>query len=111
MTTLTHSITLTADSAVSPRVQATEPAPGLRVYQIPDWVSPASPYRWTVGHHGGAAIASARTEDDALAVAAAIAPLADWSAPAPDVRAALGQDGMKELGRLVYAANGIYPND
>jgi hypothetical protein len=60
-------------------VPATNPAPGLFVYEIPSEVSPASSLRWRIGHHSGRVIAAAMYEDDANRGVQKIADLADWT--------------------------------
>lgn len=60
-------------------VQAIEVSPGLYVYRLPDTVNPDDLYRWRIGHQTGLAVAVAMSEANALAGAAAIADLADWT--------------------------------
>ncbi|TWV19418.1 MULTISPECIES: hypothetical protein [Streptomyces albidoflavus group] len=60
-------------------VPASEPVPGLHVFEIPADVSPGSTYRWIAAHHDGAALASFTTEAAATDAAQAVGPLADWT--------------------------------
>ncbi|MFE3049559.1 hypothetical protein ACFXIY_21205 [Streptomyces albidoflavus] len=60
-------------------VPASEPVPGLHVFEIPADVSPDSTYRWITAHHDGAALASFPTEVAAIDAAQAVGPLADWT--------------------------------
>ncbi|MQY14989.1 hypothetical protein SRB5_51660 [Streptomyces sp. RB5] len=64
-------------------VTATSPVPGLFVYELPDDMSPNSPYRWRIGHHSGYGVAAAMFEDDAVRGAHRIAGLADWAEQSP----------------------------
>ncbi|NED89632.1 hypothetical protein G3I76_57355, partial [Streptomyces sp. SID11233] len=57
-------------------VEATEPVPGLRVFETPPGVSPLSSHRWVLAHHDSAALASFETEAAATEAAHAVAPLA-----------------------------------
>jgi hypothetical protein len=75
--TATHTIRLNRGRSTS--VPATEATPGLYVYELPDSVNPGDVYRWRIGHHTGRALAVAAGRADALAGAAAVADLADWT--------------------------------
>ena len=91
-------------------VDATEPSPGLRVYQIPAEVSTGSPYRWILAHHGGPALASFRTEAEANSAAGQAAPLVDWTRNSMTVANLLGPAGMEDLMRQLREAGGQHPN-
>ena len=101
--------TTMATSAGSYPVDATEPVPGLYVYQTPDHVSPLSPFRWLLAHWDGPALASFETADDAAKAAEVVKPLADWSRNAMTVANEISFGGkVKELGRLLTAAGGLH---
>ncbi|MEU9754358.1 hypothetical protein AB0D90_14630 [Streptomyces althioticus] len=87
--TTTHAIRILRSTAPV-HVQATQSSPGLLVYRLPDTVNIEDPYRWRIGHHTGLAIGIAMSKEDAIAGAAALADLADWTqngVPAPSGRA------------------------
>lgn len=92
-------------------VAATEPVPGLLVYEIPAEVSPLSRYRWILGHHDGQALASFETEPAAVLAAEKIAPLTDWTRSAMTTANQISFSGKPgELMRLLNEAGGQHPN-
>jgi hypothetical protein len=101
---------LVATSAGPVAVPATEPVPGLHVYEIPAHVSPESPYRWILAHHEGHALASFETEKAATEAAAEVAPLADWTRNAMTTANQIGPGRTDELLSLLREAGGQHPN-
>jgi hypothetical protein len=97
-------------SAGSVTVTATEPVPGLRVYEIPADVSPDSPYRWILAHHEGPALASFETDTAATKGAETVAPLVDWTRNAMTTANLIGPAGMEELLSLLREVGGHHPN-
>lgn len=101
----------TFDTSAGPEtVTATEPAPGLHVYEIPADVSPSSPYRWILAHHEGPALASFETESAATRGAEEVAPLADWTRNAMTVANLIGPAGMQELTERLRELGAQHPN-
>lgn len=99
------------DTSAGPvTVTATEPAPGLHVYEIPEGVSPSSSHRWILAHHEGPALASFETDAAATEAAAKAAPLADWTRNAMTTANLIGPDGMRRLLELLREAGGQHPN-
>jgi hypothetical protein len=105
--TVTHTFDTSASQIT---VDATEPVPGLHLYEIPAGVSPLSPYRWILAHHEGAALASFETADAAHTAAKAVAPLADWTRNAMTAANQIGPGGTEHLLRLLRDAGGQHPN-
>jgi len=105
-------ITTTLSTSSGPlTVPATSPAPGLLIFEIPTEVSPTSEYRWILGHHEGAALASFGTSAEAMAAADAVAELADWSRGAMTAAQEISFDGHSELlMELLKAHGGQHPN-
>lgn len=92
-------------------VDATEPVPGLHVYEVPSHVSPNSSYRWVLAHHEGSALAAFATDTAATAAAAAVAPLADWTRGAMTAANEISLGGNTErLAVLLTAHGGEHPN-
>jgi hypothetical protein len=91
-------------------VEATEPAPGLRVFQIPANVSPLSTYRWVLAHHGGPALASFEAEQSATHAGQLVGSLVDWTRNSMTVANLLGPAGMNDLLELLRGAGGQHPN-
>ncbi|MFI2078599.1 hypothetical protein [Streptomyces triculaminicus] len=91
-------------------VSATEPVPGLHVYEIPSGISPNSPYRWVLTHHEGQALASFVSEQAAGTAAEKVAPLADWTRNAMTVANEVGPSGMSSLTALLVGIGGQHPN-
>ena len=101
----------TVDTNTGPiQVDATEPAPGLRAFQLPSGVSTSLPYRWILAHHDGPALASFETDDAANRAAEQVGALVDWTRNAMTVANLLGPAGMDELMELLRAAGGQHPN-
>ena len=98
MTNATHAIRILRSDNPIP-VQATEASPGLYVYQLPDAVNPDDLYRWRIGHHTGVAVAVAMSEENALAGAAAVADLTDWTQAADVSASTAGAELARRLGR------------
>ncbi|MCP9209527.1 hypothetical protein [Streptomyces cucumeris] len=98
-------------SGGSVTVAAAEPAPGLRVAQIPNGISPLSGHRWLLAHHDGPALAAFTTEAAATTAADVIAPLADWTRSAMTTAKAISLGGLTEkLADALTAAGGAHPN-
>jgi hypothetical protein len=91
-------------------VTATEPVPGLHVYEIPEHVNVLSPLRWILAHHEGAALAAFETEEAATTAAEKVAPLSDWTRNAMTSSNLLGPGRVEELGTLLREAGGEHPN-
>lgn len=92
-------------------VDATEPVPGLRVYEEPDRVGPASACRWVLAHHQGSVLGSFTGEGAALGVAGRIASLAHWTRTATSVAVEISHGGTGEhLTELIRAAGGQHPD-
>lgn len=92
-------------------VDAAEPVPGLRVYEVPANVSPMSKYRWILAHHEGQALASFETGEAAEQGAAAVAPLADWTRGVMTAANEISSAGRtEELMELLRGAGGAHPN-
>lgn len=98
-------------SAGSYTVDATEPVPGLHVYEAPAHVSPLSPYRWLLAHWEGTALASFESSEAATQAATAVAPLADWSRSVMTAANEISCGGhVGRLGQLLTEAGGQHPN-
>ncbi|MFB7461256.1 hypothetical protein [Streptomyces sp. NPDC056188] len=92
-------------------VTATEPVPGLHVYEVPAAVSPMSTHRWILAHHEGRALAAFETEAAATSAAATVAPLADWTRSQMTAANELSLGGrVQELMDALAAAGGQHPN-
>ncbi|MFZ3558138.1 hypothetical protein [Streptomyces sp. BH055] len=65
----------TPDGTVT--VDATEPAPGLRLFELPG--APADTPRWVLAHHEGRPLGIFLTAEAANGAAAIVAPMADWT--------------------------------
>ena len=101
----------TVDTNLGPiAVEANEPTPGLRVFELPTEVSPDSAHRWILAHHDGPALASFTAEDDATHAATQVGALVDWTRNAMTVANLLGPTGMNDLMELLRAAGGQHPN-
>ena len=87
---VTHEIQV-SKAATPVLVQAEEPVPGLRVYVYPEELRKAGEYYiWRLGHHSGLQIAKFEQRSEAEATAKTIAPLADWTCSAAELRATEG---------------------
>jgi hypothetical protein len=64
---------------------AVQVAPGLVVFRVPGDLDLNNPARWNIGHHSGLVVAEAMTREFAMAGAAAIAPLYDWTRDVDDL--------------------------
>jgi hypothetical protein len=104
-------VNITISTSAGPvTVNATEPVPGLHVYEIPADVSPLSPYRWVLAHHDGLALASFESEQAAVTAAEKVAPLATWTSNAMTIANQFGPSGMRNLTALLVDIGGQYPN-
>jgi hypothetical protein len=92
-----HTIVITRGDQATTTVDADEPISGLRIYRLPDWVDPTSPYRWRLGHHSGAVIAAGADEAAVHAGAAALADVTDWTAGMAAINAAVSPADQKAL--------------
>jgi hypothetical protein len=98
-----------ADGQVYTVPLATEIAPGLLVYRIPDGMHPSSPHRWRIGHKvSGRAIADAMTREDVFKAAAVFAELADWTQDMDTLRATVNA---QELFGKAGAYYPVFPAD
>lgn len=89
---------------------ATEPVPGLHVYEIPSNVSPLSEYRWILAHHDGHTLAAFKTEDAATDAAGRVAPLADWTRNVMTTANQVGPSRADQLMNLLVESGGQHPN-
>lgn len=104
-----HTIVITNGDQDTATVDATEPHPGLRIYRIPDWIDPTSPYRWRLGHHAGAAIAAAANEAAITAGAAALADVTDWTADMAAINAAVSVSALEAMYAALRAVGCYHP--
>lgn len=103
---VTHEIQVSR-TATPALVQAEEPVPGLRVYAYPEELRTADDYYvWRLGHHSGLQIAKFEQRSEAEAAAEMIAPLADWTRSAADLRAAEGL-GDRVATRIAFDTVGV----
>ncbi|MFI6700301.1 hypothetical protein ACIBJC_15210 [Streptomyces sp. NPDC050509] len=102
--------TTIATSAGPITVEATEPLPGLHLYEVPATVSTSSTYRWILALHDGQALAAFRSEHDAAGAVDSITGFADWTQPSAAITTELGASGMKTLTALLTSAGGQHPN-
>lgn len=102
----------TLDTSAGPvTVDATEPAPGLRIFETPAGVSPGSTHRWILAHHDGAALASFTAESDAQRAAEEITQLADWTRNAMTAAQQISLGGhTNHLMDALRDAGGQHPN-
>ncbi|MEU2426949.1 hypothetical protein ABZ619_39055 [Streptomyces sp. NPDC007851] len=105
-------LTVTLPTSGGPvTVEATEPVPGLRVYEVPEGVSPTSKYRWILAHHEGRALASFKDRAGAEEGAAVVGPLADWTRGDMTVANYISLGGLvDDLVRALTGAGGDHPN-
>lgn len=94
---IAHAIPLTPGSDQPETTVEAEEVCGLLVYRLPDWVEPASPYRWRIGHRSGLVIAATGDEGLAHAGVAAIADRADWRADRETLNAAIAPAALKAM--------------
>ncbi|MFE2164840.1 hypothetical protein ACFXB3_07170 [Streptomyces sp. NPDC059447] len=108
---MTELLSHTLDTSAGPiTVDATEPTPGLRIFETPTATSPAA-NRWILAHHGGVALASFTTHADAQHTAEQIAPLADWTKTAITAANQISLGGhTNRLMDLLRDAGGQHPN-
>jgi hypothetical protein len=68
---------------------ATEPVPGLRVYEEPEELRRADDgdWLWRLGHHSGFPMAAFTSEADATRAAHLVTDFADWTRSADELRA------------------------
>ncbi|MFI6103213.1 hypothetical protein [Streptomyces sp. NPDC051310] len=91
-------------------VDATEPVPGLLVYEIPDVAhcSGLGHDHWRVAHHSGLLIAACQDEHDAEFIAQTIADFTDWTRSADELRADTSLDITDLYERITYETPGIF---
>ncbi|MCF3960321.1 hypothetical protein [Streptomyces fuscigenes] len=90
-------------------VEATEPVPGLHVYEIPTQYD--ARHRWMLAHHEGHALAAFDTDAAATEAAGVLAPLADWTRSVMTAANEISLNGRTDLLRaLMAAAGGHQPN-
>lgn len=104
--------TATIPTSAGPRtVDATEPVPGLRIYQVPADISPLSTHRWVLAHHDGHALAAFETDTAATTAAESVASLADWTRSVMTTANEISFAGrVDEFTGLLQAAGGQHPN-
>lgn len=79
---------------------AVQVAPGLVVFRVPGDLDLNNPARWNIGHHSGLIVGEAMTREFAMAGAAAIAPLYDWTRDVDDLNGDVDEDTvLSTLGR------------
>ncbi|MEU4967833.1 hypothetical protein [Streptomyces smyrnaeus] len=78
-------------------VTATEPVPGLLVYEVPDNVSVGRTKRWTLGTRDGFCIAAFATQQAALRAADDLRGIADWTTTTDELRALFTRHGATSL--------------
>ncbi|MFH8792241.1 hypothetical protein [Streptomyces sp. NPDC017941] len=88
-------------------VEATEPVPGLRVYELP--AEPSLEYRWVLAHHEGRALGLFTSNDDANGAAAAVASMADWTRSVMTVANEISLGGHVERFGFALIAHGCAP--
>lgn len=107
MTTTTHEVRA-SQTAAPVLVQAIEPVPGLFVYVYPEELrGPDSVYLWRLGHHSGLQIGKFEYRSDAEAAAEELAPLADWTRGAADLKAD-GDLATKVYMRIAFDTPGVF---
>lgn len=108
MTVTTHEVRA-SQTATPVLVQATEPAPGLRVYEQPEELRKAgeTKHLWRLGHHSGLLIAKFENQADAEVAGESIGALGDWTRSAKDLRA---DDDLanKAYRQITYETPGIF---
>lgn len=87
-------------------VTATEPVPGLHVYEIPEDINILSPDRWVLAHHEGRILAAFESDTAATSAAEQVGPLADWTRNAMTVANQIGPANTEELLSLLREAGG-----
>ncbi|MET9122992.1 hypothetical protein [Streptomyces sp. NPDC004528] len=90
-------------------VGATEPVPGLRVFEIPADHAPLPDHRWVLAHHEGRALGLFATAGDANGAASAVASMADWTRNAMTTANAISLGGNVERFALALMAHGCAP--
>lgn len=90
--------------------EATEVAPGLYVFRLPDTYRVDNPRRFRIGHHSGNSIADAMRREDAIRGAEIIAPLHNWRQDTNAIRGAFDRRAQHELYVKIGAADCIWPN-
>ncbi|WP_372344663.1 hypothetical protein [Streptomyces sp. KL116D] len=95
----------TSDGPVT--VDAAEPVPGLRVYELP--ADSSLDYRWVLAHHEGRALGLFTSAEDASGAAAAVAPMADWTRGVMTVANEISLGGNVERFGLALIAHGSAP--
>ncbi|MGV2914463.1 hypothetical protein [Streptomyces alfalfae] len=88
-------------------VDASEPVPGLRLYELP--AEPSLEYRWVLAHHEGRALGLFTSADDASGAAAAVASMADWTRGVMTVANEISLGGNAERFGLALIAHGCAP--
>ncbi|MGW5175860.1 hypothetical protein ACWERY_16050 [Streptomyces sp. NPDC004082] len=90
-------------------VEATEPVPGLRVFELPADHDPSSEHRWVLAHHEGRALALFMSADDASGAASAVASMADWTRSVMTTANEISLGGNVERFGLALMAHGSRP--
>lgn len=97
----------TADGPLA--IEATEPVPGLRVFEIPADRAPLPDYPWVLAHHEGRTLGLFATADDAHGAAAAVASLADWTRSVMTTANEISLGGNVERFGLALMVHGCAP--
>lgn len=109
MNASTHEVRATR-TATPVLVQAIEPVPGLHVYEQPEELrgpGDDTTHPWRLGHHSGYAMAAFTTKSEAIAAAREVAPFADWTRNADDLRTQPGFDIDDYFDRLMANTRGL----
>jgi hypothetical protein len=91
-------------------VNATEPVPGLLIYDIPEATDCAEQEHdhWRVAHHSGLLIAACKDEHDAHFIAQTIADFTDWTRSADELRADTTLDITELYERITFETPGMF---
>jgi hypothetical protein len=90
-------------------VEATEPVPGLRVYEIPAEHATLPAYRWVLAHHEGRALGLFTSAGDANGAASAVALMANWTRSVMTTANQISLGGNVEQFGLALIAHGCAP--
>jgi hypothetical protein len=90
-------------------IEATEPVPGLRVYEVPADHASLPDHRWVLAHHEGRALGLFTSIDDASGAASAVASMADWTRSVMTTANEISFGGNVERFGLALMAHGCAP--
>jgi len=103
-------LSLRTTGGASLPVSATEPVPGLHVYEQPEQLrAPGddTTHPWRLGHHSGLPLAAFPSQDDATRAAHEVGGFADWTRSADALRADRDFDLSGYYDRLMERTNGL----